>query len=106
MGPPRPEEGIAALRTVSRVPPAKLARPALPAFHLTRAAVEHRLDDAFARRLTTVVAGAGFGKSTTLAAWTAELDSAWYTIDRTDRSLSGLAAGLAAALGVGDVAAL
>jgi ATP/maltotriose-dependent transcriptional regulator MalT/DNA-binding SARP family transcriptional activator len=45
------------------------------------------------RRLTSVVAGAGFGKSTLLAAVTADGD-AWYRVDDSDRSTTALAAGL------------
>ena len=41
------------------------------------------LDDAFGKRLTVVTAGAGFGKSTLLASWVADVEHAWYTL--TDR---------------------
>ena len=77
---------------------AKLTPPALPRDHLTRTALHERLDDAFGRTLTTVVAAPGFGKTTLVASWAAELRSAWYTVDRSDATLAAFAAGLADAL--------
>src|SRR5918994_1866116 len=65
---------------------------------LRRRALEDRLDGAFAKRLTTVVAGAGFGKSTLLAAWADELESAWYSITAKDTALPWLERGVARAI--------
>jgi LuxR family transcriptional regulator, maltose regulon positive regulatory protein len=48
--------------------PSMIARP-----HL-----EHRLDGALGRRLTCVVAGPGFGKTTLLTRWAAGTASAWH----------------------------
>jgi ATP/maltotriose-dependent transcriptional regulator MalT/DNA-binding SARP family transcriptional activator len=48
--------------------------------------------------LTTVVAGAGFGKSTLLAVWATQNGSAWYTVTSADRDLATMAAGLTSAL--------
>ena len=63
-----------------------------------RPALEERLDEAFGRRLTLVVAEAGYGKSTLVAQWSEELERAWHTVSTSDLQLSALAAGLAAAL--------
>ena len=73
------------LRT--KILPATVAPAALP-----RAALQRRLDEALQRRLTTVVAGAGFGKSTLLAAWAQRHDVAWYTLGAEDAALSTSAA--------------
>lgn len=63
---------------------------------LARPALERRLDDAFGRRLTLLVAGAGFGKSTLLSAWASDIESVWYAMTTRDRSVSGLAQRLTA----------
>jgi ATP/maltotriose-dependent transcriptional regulator MalT/DNA-binding SARP family transcriptional activator len=97
-------ESTAAQTASAHVPVAKLTRPALPTSYVPRPTVSERLDESFSRRLTTVVAGPGFGKSTVVAAWSAELESGWYTIDVGDRSLAAFAAGLAAALRLDDAA--
>ncbi|MCC6619313.1 MAG: LuxR family transcriptional regulator, partial [Chloroflexi bacterium] len=47
---------------------------------LRRPHLERILDEALTRRLTTVVADAGFGKSTLLASWAAARPVAWYGI--------------------------
>ena len=79
------------LRT--KILPAPVAPAALP-----RAALQRRLDEALQRRLTTVVAGAGFGKSALLAAWAQRHDVAWYTLGAEDAALSTLGPGLVDAL--------
>jgi hypothetical protein len=68
---------------VARRPPARVRRARRPAglagpVVLTRdrerlARLEERLDEVFGKRLTLVVAGAGFGKSTLLAQWARDL---------------------------------
>ncbi len=60
--------------------PSTIARP-----HL-----ESRLDGALTRRLTCVVAGAGFGKTTLLTRWAAGTTSAWHGLGAADRTLTGL----------------
>jgi ATP/maltotriose-dependent transcriptional regulator MalT/DNA-binding SARP family transcriptional activator len=60
--------------------------------------LQDRLAKALTRRLTTVVAPAGFGKSTLLTVSTVEILCAWYTLDPRDASIRALAAGLVAAL--------
>src|SRR3954452_4127733 len=72
--------------------------PAVPAGAIRRPALEARLADALDRRLTAVVAGAGFGKSTVLAAWAAQRDAAWYTATPADAALGVFARGLVRAL--------
>ena len=50
------------------------------------------------RRLTVVVAGPGFGKSTLLGGWAARVTSAWYTAGPADTRALRFAQGLAEAL--------
>ena len=57
-----------------------------------------RLLDGTERRLTIVVGGAGFGKSTLAARVAAARPTAWYTLDASDRHIGALAAGVTAAL--------
>ena len=47
----------------------KILPPAVPPSALARDGLHARLDEATRRRLTSVVAGAGFAKSTLLAGW-------------------------------------
>jgi ATP/maltotriose-dependent transcriptional regulator MalT/DNA-binding SARP family transcriptional activator len=76
----------------------KLRPPAPPAPLLRRERLLSALEGARERRLTTVVAGAGFGKSTLLADWAAELNCAWYTASPDDASFAGFARGVADAI--------
>lgn len=76
----------------------KTIAPAVAPVTIARPALEERLDESLTRRLATVVAGAGFGKSTLLARWGERVGCAWYTIDRRDESLGVFASGLAVAL--------
>jgi ATP/maltotriose-dependent transcriptional regulator MalT len=79
---------------------AKLLPPADPAGTLARPALEERLLEGTERRLTIVVGGAGFGKSTLAGRIAAVRRTAWYTLDATDRTIGGIAAGVAASLRV------
>jgi ATP/maltotriose-dependent transcriptional regulator MalT/DNA-binding SARP family transcriptional activator len=79
------------LRT--KILPAPVAPATLP-----RAPLQARLDQALDRRVTTVIAGAGVGKSTLLAAWAERHDVAWYTLGPEDAALSTLGRGLVDAL--------
>jgi DNA-binding SARP family transcriptional activator/tetratricopeptide (TPR) repeat protein len=79
------------LRT--KILPASLAPATLP-----RAVLQARLDRALSRRVTTVIAGAGFGKSTLLAAWAQRHEVAWYTLGPEDAALSTLGRGIVDAL--------
>jgi ATP/maltotriose-dependent transcriptional regulator MalT/DNA-binding SARP family transcriptional activator len=74
------------------------AGPAGPVVPLARPRLQERLGHAFERRLTTVIAEAGFGKSTLLAEWARELRSAWYTLEPDDAALDSLVQGLADSL--------
>jgi ATP/maltotriose-dependent transcriptional regulator MalT/DNA-binding SARP family transcriptional activator len=65
---------------------------------LTRAALERRLDDGACHRLTTLVAGAGYGKTTLLAAWSDARQGAWYTVTERDRDIRAFAGGLVDAI--------
>jgi ATP/maltotriose-dependent transcriptional regulator MalT/DNA-binding SARP family transcriptional activator len=65
---------------------------------LAREGLQARLACLSRRRLTTVVAGAGFGKSTLVAEWARATDSAWYGLDARDASLPVFARGLGDAL--------
>jgi ATP/maltotriose-dependent transcriptional regulator MalT/DNA-binding SARP family transcriptional activator len=65
---------------------------------LPRPRLERRLDAALERRLTTIVASAGFGKSTLAAAWTASLNAAWYGLGNEEPDLPEVARGLVDAL--------
>jgi ATP/maltotriose-dependent transcriptional regulator MalT len=90
--------GTARDAAVRGVRVSKLVPPVLPDGYVGRPALHDRLDEAFGRRLTTVEAGPGFGKSTLVAAWSADTVCAWCTLDRSDSSLPRLAASLGAAL--------
>jgi ATP/maltotriose-dependent transcriptional regulator MalT len=79
-------------------PSVKLVPPKLPGRFLRREPLEQRLDAAASHRLTAVVAAAGFGKSTQLAARALANGWSWYTIDGADAVPSVLAQGLGDAL--------
>jgi ATP/maltotriose-dependent transcriptional regulator MalT/DNA-binding SARP family transcriptional activator len=77
---------------------AKSLAPAVPSSALPRPQLESRLAEALRRRLTAVVAGAGFGKSTLLAAWAPGVNCSWYRVTPEDADLGSLAAGVVHAL--------
>jgi ATP/maltotriose-dependent transcriptional regulator MalT len=79
---------------------AKLLPPTDPIGTLARPQLEARLLDGTERRLTIVVGGAGFGKSTLAARVAAARPTAWYTLDASDRHIGALASGITAALRV------
>ncbi len=66
---------------------------------LRRPLLEKRLDETFGKRLTLVIAGPGYGKSTLVAGWVDDVFSAWHTATPGDRGLSSFAAGIGAAIG-------
>jgi len=76
----------------------RLSPPALPAPFLRRERLLRYLDEALGRRLTTIVADAGFGKSTLLASWVADLNCAWYNAAAEDASLASFTRGVSDAL--------
>ena len=65
-----------------------------------RPELERRLDEALGRRLTAVVATAGFGKSTLLSSWALGVRACWYTLTPEDAALGTLARGVVDALRV------
>ena len=83
-----------------KTPRVKLAPPRLPASHVRRPALERLLDEAERRRLTSIVAGPGFGKSTLIASVATERGWHWYLVDSGDHSVNSFARGLADALEV------
>ena len=95
-----PSSNVAASEETASLGPllVKLVPPRVPPWFIERPSLAQRLDDAARYHLTTVVAGAGFGKSTQLAARAAANEWAWYTLDSTDQSPSKCAGGILAAL--------
>lgn len=81
-----------------RTASAKLLPPAAASSALRRPRLESRLDEAFGKRLTTIVAGAGLGKSTLLAGWTRDVHCAWYTVTGEDAVVAVFARGIDDAL--------
>lgn len=77
---------------------AKLLPPEPPEGLVRRDELLGRLDRTFHCRLTTVVAAAGYGKSTLVASWARAPACVWLTCDRSDRSLGTFARGLAEAV--------
>ncbi len=63
-----------------------------------RPRLEGRLDEAFGRRLTTIVAGAGYGKTTLIAQWARDVRLGWHTVGSADRRLGTFTAALVRAL--------
>lgn len=63
-----------------------------------RPAFDRRLDGALTHRLTTLVAAAGYGKSTVLASWARAVGGAFYRISSSDRDLTALAGGVLSAM--------
>lgn len=79
---------------------AGLTPPSASPWLLERPALSLRLDGSLAARLTTVVAGAGFGKTTALSDWASGRPTCWYTLGAKDRDVGILANGLVEALRV------
>ena len=83
---------------------AKLSPPELRQDHLARPALTLKLDDILKKRLTTLVASAGYGKSSLLAEWARALPEerrvVWYSLEAGDQDpvvfFSYLIAGLRA----------
>lgn len=89
---------MAADHPAARSLASKLVLPAVPPTTLARSGTESRLEEPLERRLTLVIAGAGFGKSTLVASWAARQHCAWYTLSPEDRAPLPLADGLARAI--------
>ncbi len=63
-----------------------------------RPRLQERLDEAFGKRLTMLVAGPGYGKTTLLAAWCADVACAWYALGPKDVALDQVTRGIVGAL--------
>lgn len=71
---------------------------AVPQGTIPRQRLTELLDEGARRRLVTITADAGFGKSTLLASWADDRPCAWYTLTAADRPLAAMVAGLVDAL--------
>jgi LuxR family transcriptional regulator, maltose regulon positive regulatory protein len=83
----------------------RLATPLAPAVLVERPDLMAALDKGVERQVVVISAPAGFGKTTTVAAWLAQRSTAqdptpvaWYTVDRADSNLRIFCAYLLAAL--------
>ena len=95
-----PDSADSPARTAANQTPTagRTERPETSPTHvLARPRLLRRLEPALQRRLTIVLADAGFGKSTTLAAWARTVPCVWYAIGREDTSLAVFTMGIAAA---------
>jgi ATP/maltotriose-dependent transcriptional regulator MalT/DNA-binding SARP family transcriptional activator len=86
------------VRTITATSQTKLL-PSRSSGWLARPALERRLDEAFAKRLTTLAADAGFGKTTLLAGWATDVECGWYTVTARAGGLSSFASGVVRAIG-------
>jgi LuxR family transcriptional regulator, maltose regulon positive regulatory protein len=79
---------------------AKLRSPSTPAHYVDRQRLIQLLDELVATPLTLVVAPAGTGKTSLLAAWAGRTitPTAWLSLDETDRDAAQFWSGLLAAL--------
>ncbi|MGH9244547.1 MAG: BTAD domain-containing putative transcriptional regulator [Acidimicrobiales bacterium] len=62
----------------------KIRPPTIPATYVERPRLIERLDQAWAVRLTTIIGGPGFGKSTLVARWASRQPAIWYRLDASD----------------------
>ncbi|HEX2298078.1 MAG TPA: hypothetical protein VHH34_06095, partial [Pseudonocardiaceae bacterium] len=76
---------------MTATPPASLElSPHRAALHLPRTTLYHLLDAATQHRVCLVIAGAGWGKTTTLRAWAQTHQTAWLSLGSTDAQLGRL----------------
>ena len=78
----------------------KIVAPAVASSSVRRPRLTERLAEAPRRRVTSVIAGAGFGKSTLMAEWAEQHEVAWLALDADDATLTRFTAGLVDALGL------
>lgn len=78
------------LQSQYRILPSKINRPPLPKGHISREQLVARLNLAQSKQCISVLAPAGFGKSTLLAEWASQADQStvWYSLDELDNDLS------------------
>jgi ATP/maltotriose-dependent transcriptional regulator MalT len=86
------------LAAVDQTPIAKIVPPGRPPGLVARPLLAERISTVLGRRLTVLVAEAGFGKSTLLTTWWEAVPCAWYTVDQSDRDMQLLARQLSDAL--------
>ncbi|RMB62197.1 BTAD domain-containing putative transcriptional regulator [Tessaracoccus antarcticus] len=79
---------------------AKILAPSPSPLIVPRERLLDFLGAVMSRRVTTVVAGSGYGKTTLLASWAIEHDPAWLTLDAGDQDVVRLTFALVAALRV------
>jgi ATP/maltotriose-dependent transcriptional regulator MalT/DNA-binding SARP family transcriptional activator len=65
---------------------------------IARPRLQERLDETFGKRLAMLVAGPGYGKTTLLAAWSADVACAWYALGPKDVALDQVTRGIVGAL--------
>lgn len=82
----------------SSLQPAKYVIPPLPPVYVDRPRLAAALDIATTSKPTVVVCGAGWGKTTAVAAWAARHRACWLTLDVADPSLEGFASDILRAL--------
>src|SRR6266511_1493542 len=63
---------------------------------IVRPRLLRHLDESLARRLTIVLADAGYGKSVLVGAWAATVPCVWYAVGPDDTSLAAFVLGIAA----------
>jgi DNA-binding SARP family transcriptional activator/tetratricopeptide (TPR) repeat protein len=76
----------------------RIAPPPLPLNHIARPELLARLADAARQRVTLVLAGPGYGKTTLLAAYAATHGCAWLSLEREDVELASFIPGLLGAI--------
>jgi ATP/maltotriose-dependent transcriptional regulator MalT/DNA-binding SARP family transcriptional activator len=85
---------VSTSRSRRGVTEAKILPPAGRRLVVSRPRLDPLLADLRSSRLSLVVAGAGFGKTTLLAEWAARERAAWYTVTAEDRELTTLVQGV------------
>jgi LuxR family maltose regulon positive regulatory protein len=78
------------LQSQYRILSSKINRPPLPKGHIAREQLVARLNLAQSKQCISVLAPAGFGKSTLLAEWASQAGQStlWYSLDELDNDLS------------------
>src|SRR5690349_9729737 len=76
----------------------RIAPPSLPLNHVPRPELVARLAETARQRVTLLLAGPGYGKTTLLAAFAAERECAWLSLEREDAELASFIPGLLGAL--------
>ena len=72
--------------------------PPQPPWYTDRPRLRAALEEIVSHRLTTVVAGAGYGKTSLLSAWATDNGAAWLSVERGDRAPASLVPSMASAV--------